>query len=101
MTAPSNSPGEVYAQAGAAENYGLRAGALGPVETLAQSVSAMAPSTRMPRNQLPTETASASSTEVLPVALSPTSRLKRGLKLNVRCSKPLKFLIVSSSIRIQ
>ena len=45
MTAPSNSPGEVYAQAGAAENYGLRAGALGPVETLAQSVSAMAPST--------------------------------------------------------
>jgi amino acid transporter len=27
------------------ENYGLRAGALGPVETLAQSVSAMAPST--------------------------------------------------------
>src|ERR1017187_8269813 len=45
MTAPSNSPGEVYAQAGAAEYYGLRAGVLGPVETLAQSVSAMAPST--------------------------------------------------------
>jgi amino acid transporter len=32
-------------QGGAAENYGLRTGALGPVETLAQSVSAMAPST--------------------------------------------------------
>jgi amino acid transporter len=32
-------------QGGTAENYGLRAGALGPVETLAQSVSAMAPST--------------------------------------------------------
>jgi amino acid transporter len=45
VTAPSNSTGEVYAQAGDAENYGLRAGALGPVETLAQSVSAMAPST--------------------------------------------------------
>ena len=28
-----------------AESYGLRAGVLGPVETLAQSVSAMAPST--------------------------------------------------------
>jgi len=35
----------VYAQKAPAENYGLRAGALGPVETLAQSVSAMAPST--------------------------------------------------------
>jgi amino acid transporter len=35
----------VYAQEGAAESYGLRAGALGPLETLAQSVSAMAPST--------------------------------------------------------
>ena len=45
MTGPSNSTGEVYAKAGAAENYGLRTGALGPVETLAQSVSAMAPST--------------------------------------------------------
>jgi amino acid transporter len=30
---------------GAGENYGLHAGVLGPVETLAQSVSAMAPST--------------------------------------------------------
>src|ERR1022692_3364197 len=45
VTAPSNSTGEVYAHAGDTENYGLRAGALGPVETLAQSVSAMAPST--------------------------------------------------------
>jgi amino acid transporter len=35
----------VYGEAGAAESYGLRAGVLGPVETLAQSVSAMAPST--------------------------------------------------------
>jgi amino acid transporter len=35
----------VYAQEGTAESYGLRAGVLGPVETLAQSVSAMAPST--------------------------------------------------------
>lgn len=35
----------MYAREGAAENYGLRAGVLGPVETLAQSVSAMAPST--------------------------------------------------------
>ena len=45
MTDPSISTGGVYVQQGAAENYGLRAGALGPVETLAQSVSAMAPST--------------------------------------------------------
>jgi amino acid transporter len=37
--------GEVYAQEGAKENYGLHAGVLGPIETLAQSVSAMAPST--------------------------------------------------------
>jgi amino acid transporter len=36
---------EVYAKGEAAENYGLHAGVLGPVETLAQSVSAMAPST--------------------------------------------------------
>src|ERR1700739_1599125 len=36
---------EVYPQSGAKENYGLRTGVLGPFETLAQSVSAMAPST--------------------------------------------------------
>jgi len=36
----------VYAQQSSpAENYGLHAGVLGPLETLAQSVSAMAPST--------------------------------------------------------
>ncbi len=35
----------MYASVGAPESYGLRAGVLGPVETLAQSVSAMAPST--------------------------------------------------------
>ena len=40
MTGQAN--GEVYAQR---ENYGLHAGVLGPLETLAQSVSAMAPST--------------------------------------------------------
>ncbi|MGO9340508.1 MAG: APC family permease [Terracidiphilus sp.] len=36
---------EVSAQNGAKETYGLHAGVLGPLETLAQSVSAMAPST--------------------------------------------------------
>ena len=45
MTGTSTTKGQVYAQGGAAESYGLRAGVLGPVETLAQSVSAMAPST--------------------------------------------------------
>ena len=35
----------VRSEASATETYGLRTGALGPVETLAQSVSAMAPST--------------------------------------------------------
>ena len=45
VTGTSPTKGQVYAQEGAAENYGLRAGVLGPVETLAQSVSAMAPST--------------------------------------------------------
>jgi len=39
------SPVEVYPQQGGAETYGLHAGVLGPMETLAQSVSAMAPST--------------------------------------------------------
>ncbi len=45
MTDRSNSTVEVYAQGADTENYGLHAGTLGPVETLAQSVSAMAPST--------------------------------------------------------
>ncbi|MGD0894344.1 MAG: APC family permease [Terracidiphilus sp.] len=44
MTRKTASTGEVYAQSGA-ENYGLHANVLGPLETLAQSVSAMAPST--------------------------------------------------------
>ncbi len=45
MTRTTTTQAEVYGEAGAAESYGLRAGVLGPVETLAQSVSAMAPST--------------------------------------------------------
>jgi amino acid transporter len=44
-TLTSQTSGEVYTQNGAKENYGLHAGVLGPLETLAQSVSAMAPST--------------------------------------------------------
>ncbi|MGA2889084.1 MAG: APC family permease [Terracidiphilus sp.] len=36
---------EVYALDGSPTSYGLHAGVLGPIETLAQSVSAMAPST--------------------------------------------------------
>jgi amino acid transporter len=44
VTRKTASTGEVYAQSGA-ENYGLHANVLGPLETLAQSVSAMAPST--------------------------------------------------------
>lgn len=45
MTDQATTTGEVYTQAGRPENYGLHAGVLGPVETLAQSVSAMAPTT--------------------------------------------------------
>jgi amino acid transporter len=44
VTRKTASTGEVYAKPGS-ENYGLHAGVLGPLETLAQSVSAMAPST--------------------------------------------------------
>jgi len=49
-TVTSQTRAEVYPQGGgpgqrATENYGLHAGVLGPLETLAQSVSAMAPST--------------------------------------------------------
>lgn len=40
-----NASGNVYPETSATHNYGLHAGVLGPVETLAQSVSAMAPST--------------------------------------------------------
>ena len=45
MTGQTNTKGGVCAPQGAAENYGLHAGVLGPVETLAQSVSTIAPST--------------------------------------------------------
>ncbi len=45
VTKPTSSTGAVYAQSGVRESYGLHAGVLGPLETLAQSVSAMAPST--------------------------------------------------------
>lgn len=45
MTDHASAEGEVYTENGSAESYGLHAGVLGPVETLAQSVSAMAPST--------------------------------------------------------
>ena len=44
MTQPTTA-GEVSARNGSRETYGLHAGVLGPLETLAQSVSAMAPST--------------------------------------------------------
>lgn len=43
MTQPMKA--EVYPQTDAAGNYGLHAGVLGPLETLAQAVSAVAPST--------------------------------------------------------
>lgn len=49
MSDRAGTSGETYLSestgSGAKENYGLRAGVLGPIETLAQSVSAMAPST--------------------------------------------------------
>ncbi len=45
MANQTTSTGEVFAQPDAPGNYGLHAGVLGPLETLAQSVSAMAPST--------------------------------------------------------
>ncbi len=45
MTGTSTTERNVYAQDNANESYGLRKGVLGPIETLAQSVSAMAPST--------------------------------------------------------
>ena len=45
MTQPTRSTGEAHAQSSPRESYGLHAGVLGPLETLAQSVSAMAPST--------------------------------------------------------
>lgn len=45
MSDPKSAQAEVYAEKDRSENYGLHAGVLGPLETLAQSVSAMAPST--------------------------------------------------------
>ncbi len=45
MTDQATTTGEVYTRKAGPENYGLHAGVLGPVETLAQSVSAMAPTT--------------------------------------------------------
>jgi amino acid transporter len=44
LTEQATTTGGVYTQT-APEDYGLHAGALGPIETLAQSVSAVAPST--------------------------------------------------------
>ena len=44
MTDQATTAGKVSTREAAAENYGLHAGVLGPVETLAQSVSAVAPS---------------------------------------------------------
>jgi amino acid transporter len=45
VTDHATTAGRVYTDETAAGNYGLHAGVLGPVETLAQSVSAVAPST--------------------------------------------------------
>lgn len=45
MSNETSAAGAVYVSGDGGENYGLHAGVLGPVETLAQSVSAMAPST--------------------------------------------------------
>ena len=45
MTRTTTTERNVYAEDNAAGSYGLRKGVLGPIETLAQSVSAMAPST--------------------------------------------------------
>jgi amino acid transporter len=45
LTGQTTTTRELYIQQNGAEGYGLRTGVLGPVETLAQSVSAMAPTT--------------------------------------------------------
>ncbi len=45
MTDPTTTTAKVYPANADVRNYGLHAGVLGPVETLAQSVSAVAPST--------------------------------------------------------
>ena len=45
MTDPASVPAEISSPSNATGNYGLHAAVLGPIETLAQSISAMAPST--------------------------------------------------------
>ncbi|MGA3011605.1 MAG: APC family permease [Terracidiphilus sp.] len=45
MINETDTPEEVYAPESSSSSYGLHQGVLGPIETLAQSVSAMAPST--------------------------------------------------------
>jgi len=45
VTGSTTTTASVHAPESAKEHYGLRAGVLGPIETLAQSVSAIAPST--------------------------------------------------------
>ncbi len=45
MSSQTSTKGEVHPPAGAGEKFALHAGVLGPLETLAQSVSAVAPST--------------------------------------------------------
>jgi len=45
LTGQTTTRAKVYAAQTGTEDYGLHAGALGPIETLAQSVSAIAPST--------------------------------------------------------
>ena len=45
MSDQTSTIADVYSEVGVRETYGLHTGVLGPVETLAQSVSAMAPST--------------------------------------------------------
>jgi amino acid transporter len=45
VTGETSTAASVRTERGAGENYGLHAGVLGPVETLAQSISAIAPST--------------------------------------------------------
>ncbi len=45
MTEPTSTKAEVHSRGAARESYGLHKGVLGPVETLAQSLSAIAPST--------------------------------------------------------
>jgi len=45
VTGDTSAAVDVRTESGARENYGLHAGVLGPVETLAQSISAIAPST--------------------------------------------------------